>query len=86
MIDGSADALVADRETCAFAVLRHPDSGLIDTEITFTLEPMGIAVPLDEPRLANLVQTYLNALAARGTLEKAKQFWLKDPSWVKDLR
>ena len=86
VINGDADALVADRETCAFAVLRHPDAGLIDAEVTFTVEPMGIAVPLDEPRLANLVQTYLKALADRGTLERARQFWLKDPSWVKDLR
>jgi len=85
VIDGKADALVADRETCAFAVLRFPDAGLIDAEAAFTVEPMGIAVPLDEPRLANLVQTYLNALAERGTLAKAQQFWLKDPSWVKDL-
>jgi ABC-type amino acid transport substrate-binding protein len=85
VIDGKADALVADRETCAFAVLRYPDAGLIEAKAAFTIEPMGIAVPLDEPRLANLVQTYLNALAERGTLEKAAQFWLKDPSWVKDL-
>jgi len=86
LVDGKVDALVADRETCAFAVLRHPDAGLLDTDVTFTVEPMGIAVPLDEPRLANLVQTYLNALADRGMLKKATEFWLKDPSWVKDLR
>ena len=85
VIDGKVDALIADRETCAFAVLRYPDAGLIDAEAAFTVEPMGIGVPLDEPRLANLVQTYLNALAERGTLEKAQRFWLKDPSWVKDL-
>ena len=47
---------------------------------------MGIGVPLDEPRLANLVQVYLNALAEHGTLDKAKAFWLKDPSWTKDVR
>jgi len=50
------------------------------------VEPMGIAVPLDQPRLANLVQTYLKALSDRGILDKAKAFWLKDPSWVEDLR
>jgi polar amino acid transport system substrate-binding protein len=85
VIDGKVDALVADRETVAFAVLRYPDAGLLEAQATFTVEPMGIAVPLDEPRLANLVQTYLNALAERGTLKKATRFWLKDPSWVKDL-
>jgi polar amino acid transport system substrate-binding protein len=86
VIDGEVDALVADRETCAFAVLRHPEAGLLAAETSFTVEPMGIGVPLDEPRLANLVQTYLNALTERGTLDKAKAFWLNDPSWVKDLR
>lgn len=86
VIDGEADALVADRETCAYAVLRYPDAGLIDAEASFTVEPMGIAVPLDEPRLANLVQTYLNALSESGTLQKARQFWLKDPSWIGDVR
>ena len=86
VIDGEVDALVADRETCAFAVLRHPEAGLLAAEASFTVEPLGIGVPLDEPRLVNLVQTYLNALAERGILDKARDFWLKDPSWVKDLR
>jgi ABC-type amino acid transport substrate-binding protein len=86
VIDGDVDALVADRETCAYAVLRHPDAGLLAGDASFTVEPMGIAVPLDEPRLANLIQIYLNALDERGTLERAKAFWLKDPAWVKDLR
>jgi polar amino acid transport system substrate-binding protein len=86
VIDGKVDALIADRETCAFAALRHLEAGLLAGETSFTVEPMGIGVPLDEPRLANLVQTYLTALAERGTLDKARAFWLKDPSWVQELR
>jgi polar amino acid transport system substrate-binding protein len=86
VIDGEVDALVADRETCAYGVLRHPDAELLESEASFTVEPMGIAVPLDEPRLANLVRIYLDALAQRGTLEKAVAFWLKDPSWVEQIR
>jgi polar amino acid transport system substrate-binding protein len=86
VVDGEVDALVADRETCAYGALRHPDADLMAGETSFTVEPMGIAVPLDEPRLANLVRIYLDALAERGTLEKAKAFWLKDPSWVKEMR
>jgi len=86
VISGEVDALVADRETCQFAVLRHPEAGLFASTSTFTVEPMGIAVRLDAPRLANLIQTYLNALAESGALERAQAFWFKDPSWVKDLR
>jgi ABC-type amino acid transport substrate-binding protein len=86
VVSGEVDALVADRETCDFAVLRHPDAGLIASPAVFTVEPMGIAVSLDQPRLANLVETYLDALAESGALQKARTFWFKDPSWVQNLR
>jgi polar amino acid transport system substrate-binding protein len=86
VVSGEVDALVADRETCFFAVLRYPDQGLIASPATFTLEPMGIAVPLDEPQLANLLRTYFTALAESGALERAQTVWFKDPSWVKNLR
>jgi polar amino acid transport system substrate-binding protein len=83
---GEVDALVADRETCHFAVLRYPDAGLLVSAASFTVEPMGIAVPQDQPALANLLQTYLTALADEGVLEKARAYWFQDPAWVKDLR
>jgi ABC-type amino acid transport substrate-binding protein len=86
VIDGRVDLLVADHETCDFAVLRHPDAGLISPATSFTIEPLGIAVPPDDPRFAQLIQLYLNALSERGALEKARRFWFKDPSWVQGLR
>ena len=86
VLSGKVDALVADRETCSFAVLRHPGEGLITSSATFTLEPMGIAVPLDQPHLASLIQSYLTALSERGAIEKAQAFWFEDPSWVESLR
>lgn len=86
VVDGRIDALVADRETCTVAVLRHPDAGLLVSEASFTVEPMGIAVAPDDAKLAGLVQTYLDALSSRGVLAKASEFWMKDPSWVKEVR
>ena len=86
VVSGKVDALVADRETCFFAVLRYPDRGLIASPATFTLEPMGIAVALDQPQLTNLLRSYFTALSETGALEKTKAIWFKDPSWVKDLR
>ena len=86
VLDGRVDGLVADRETCSVAVLRHPGAGLLESKATFTVEPLGIAVPLDDPRLAALVRTYLDALASRGVLEKSRAFWMTNPSWVKDIR
>jgi polar amino acid transport system substrate-binding protein len=86
VVNGDVDGLIADRETCFFAVLRYPGEGLIAAEATFTLEPMGIAVPRDQPQLANLLRTYFTALSDTGALERAKAFWFEDPSWVKSLR
>jgi ABC-type amino acid transport substrate-binding protein len=86
VLDGDVDALVADKETCHFAVLRHPDAGLHTSTQTFTVEPMGIAVPQDQPHLASLLRTYLTVLADQGVLRKLADFWFKDPSWVKELR
>jgi polar amino acid transport system substrate-binding protein len=86
VIDGSADALLADREIGYFATLRHPDAGLIVGAATLTVEPMGIAVPLDQPHLAGLIQKYLIALEERGAIEKAKDYWFENPAWVANLR
>ncbi len=86
VIKGEADVMIADRETCKFAVLRHPDAGLIASDATFTVEPMGIAIPLDERRLANLLETYVTALQESGALERARRFWFDNSSWVKELR
>jgi len=86
VIDGDVDLLIADHETCDFAVLRHPDAGLISPPTTFSIEPMGIAVPRDDPRFANVIQLYFNALAETGALERVRTFWFTDPSWVQGLR
>lgn len=86
VLEGEVDALLADKETCQFAVLRHPDAGLHASAQAFTIEPMGIAVPQDQPHLANLLQSYLTALANSGTLQKVRVYWFEDPSWVKELR
>ncbi len=83
---GELDALVADRETCSFAVLRFPEAGLVASSASFTLEPIGIALPKAEPNLLNLLNTYLTSLESSGALDRARSFWFENSSWVKDLR
>jgi polar amino acid transport system substrate-binding protein len=86
VVKDEVDALVADRETCSFAVLRHPGAGLLASENSFTIEPMGVAIALDNARFARMIQTYLTALKEQGVIEKARAFWLEDPSWVSGIR
>jgi polar amino acid transport system substrate-binding protein len=86
VLRGTTDLLVADRETCTFAALRHEGQGLIVSDATFTVEPMGIAVPLDQPRFADLLEHYLAALRDSGALDRARDFWFEDSSWIASLR
>jgi len=84
--DGGADALLADLETCHFAALRRPGSGLRSLEKTFTTEPIGIALPPDDPQLINLLDNYLNTLERQGGLKRARDYWFENDAWLGSIR
>ena len=86
VLGGQADALLADLETCHFAVLRHPDSGLKALDKAFTIEPIGIALPPDDAQLMNLLENYLKALERQGALDKARDYWFENDDWLASLR
>lgn len=86
VISDQVDALVADQEICYFAMLRHPEAGLGTRGETFTVEPIGIAVPPDDHQLTNLIENYLGALEMQGALRRARAFWFEDKSWVKGIK
>ncbi len=77
------DAVVADRETCVVATLRHPELQTLSRPLT--VEPIGIALPPGETLLQNMLENYFDALENTGALEKARSFWFKDPSWLQSL-
>jgi ABC-type amino acid transport substrate-binding protein len=77
---------VADQEICYFGMLRHADAGLAVRAENFTVEPIGIALPPDDPQLTNLIANYLGALEMQGTLTRARRYWFEDESWVKSLK
>ena len=85
VISGQADALLADQETCALAVLRNPDAGLAALTTPLTIEPIGIALPPDDPQLVNLMENYIDALESTGALERATDVWFEDPAWLQAL-
>jgi len=79
---GEADAMVADYPVCAVAVLRNPGAGLMTVISPFTFEPIGIALPADDVLFVNLVQNYLTSLEGTGLLDKLREKWFSDPSWL----
>ena len=85
VIEDRVDALVADFPICVLAVLRNPMAGLTTLTTPFTVEPLGIALPADDPLFVNLVENYLNTLEGTGLLTQLKAKWFSDGSWVQEL-
>jgi len=85
IIDGKADALVADMPICVLSVLRYPDAGLATLDKPLTVEPVGIAVNKGDPQFLNLVDNYLRAYEKTGILGQLREKWFEDSSWVAAL-
>jgi polar amino acid transport system substrate-binding protein len=85
VLNDEIDALVADFPICEVSMLRYPDAGLATLTTPLTLEPLGIALPADDPLLVNLMQNYLATLEETGKLTQLKARWFSYGDWVQEL-
>jgi polar amino acid transport system substrate-binding protein len=85
VLDDEVDAMIADFPICQLSVMRHPEAGLSTLMTPFTIEPLGIALPADDPLLVNLIENYLNTLENTGLLVQFKAKWFSDGSWISEL-
>lgn len=84
--EGKAQAMVADMAICQLSVYRYPDAGLVSLSKPLSYEPLGIAIPANDPLLINLLQNFLNTMEKDGTMEMMVNRWFKDSWWVSKLR
>ena len=80
-----AVAMVADYPICLVSVYRYPDVGLATLSKPISYEPIGIALPPNDPLLVNWVQNFLNTLEKTGEMDRLLERWFSDASWVKRL-
>ncbi len=85
VIAGEVDALIADFPICAVSILRYPEENLGMLYQPLTVEPLGIALPADDPLFVNLVQNYLATLDETGFLVSLKAKWFNDGDWLDEL-
>ena len=85
VIQGKVAALVADYAICLISPLRYPDEGLMPVVTPLTYEPIGIALPANDPLLVNWVDNILIMLKGSGELKELQDYWFKDVSWLKEL-
>jgi polar amino acid transport system substrate-binding protein len=86
VLDGQADALIADFPVCAVAVLRHPDAGLKALPAPITYEPIGIAAPKGDPHLVNWLGNLLHSLEQSGYLKGLRDKWFTKTDWLSQVK
>ena len=85
VIEEKVDAMIADYPICMLSVLRYPDKGLLSLFTPITYEPIGIALPANDPLLVNWLENLLNSLKGSGQLETLRAQWFKYGSWLPQL-
>ncbi len=85
LAENKVHALVADYQFCFYAVLRHPSQQYVASINPITYEPLGIAMPGDDPLLINLVTNFLNTMRSSGKLDQIKKRWFGDRTWMERM-
>ncbi|MBU1275326.1 MAG: transporter substrate-binding domain-containing protein [Proteobacteria bacterium] len=85
LLAGKAQAMVTDFPYCVLASFRYKADNLAALQKPFTFEPLGVAVPANDPLLQNMVDNYLGTLQGGGGMEELKRRWFKESGWIKKL-
>jgi polar amino acid transport system substrate-binding protein len=85
VINGKVDAMFADYTICVVTIFRYPQANLLTVVSPLTYEPLGIALPGNDPLLVNWVDNYLETLDDSGALEDLTMEWFQDSDWIKML-
>jgi polar amino acid transport system substrate-binding protein len=79
-------AMIADYPICVVSVFRYPDAGLLSVVTQLTYEPIGIALPANDPLLINWTQNTLNNIEGSGQLDDLKLKWFAEGDWLDKLK
>ncbi|HZI52862.1 MAG TPA: transporter substrate-binding domain-containing protein [Chitinophagaceae bacterium] len=82
VLSGKADALVADKPICVITLMKNPGRDLVISDKPLTIEPIGMALPSDDPQFLNLAQNYITSLQLSGTLQILEKKWFQDGTWM----
>ena len=85
VIDGKADAMIADFPICLIALFQHPDAGLESVIAPFTFEPIGAALGSDDALFMNLVENYMSLLEGTGLMTALRAKWFENGDWLAEL-
>jgi len=85
LLDGKVKAILTDSATGSVATVRYKDKGIVATN-PLTFEPIGIAVPANDPLFLNFLDNVLGGLKGSGALQMMMEKWFKEGAWLQELK
>jgi polar amino acid transport system substrate-binding protein len=86
VLQDKVQAMIADYPICVVSVFRYPEAGLLSVVTQLTYEPIGIAIPANDPLLMNWTRNTLNSIEGSGMLDELKLKWLTGGDWLNKLK
>ncbi|MBW2450459.1 MAG: transporter substrate-binding domain-containing protein [Deltaproteobacteria bacterium] len=86
VLQDKVHAMIADYPICIVSVFRYPEAGLLSVVTQLTYEPIGIAIPANDPLLMNWTRNTLNNIEGSGTLDELKLKWFAEGDWMNKLK
>jgi polar amino acid transport system substrate-binding protein len=86
VLQDKVQAMIADYPICVVSVFRYPEAGLLSVITQLTYEPIGIAIPANDPLLMNWTRNTLNNMEGSGLLDELKLKWFAEGNWLKKLK
>jgi polar amino acid transport system substrate-binding protein len=86
VLNDKVQAMIADYPICVVSVFRYPEAGLLSVVTPLTYEPIGIAIPANDPLLMNWTTNTLNSIEASGQLDELRLKWFARGSWLEKLK
>lgn len=85
LLNGKVKAVMTDTATAGVETYRQKDKQYVSTP-PLTYEPLGIAIPGNDPLFENLLTNIMNTIKTSGDLDMLVNKWFKDASWLNDLK
>ena len=86
VLQDKVQAMIADYPICVVSVFRYPEAGLLSVITPLTYEPIGIAIPANDPLLMNWTTNTLNSIEASGNLDQLRLKWFARGAWLDKLK
>jgi polar amino acid transport system substrate-binding protein len=66
--------------------MRYPEANLLTLNEPLTVEPIGMALPPDDPLLLNFMENYFNALKMTGIIKELEAYWFESGNWLTQMK